>query len=642
MNSGFPAERQRRDAWLSKHFDLAGPLPYGFVYGEQLSSKILPSWHSSREVSQENGYTRLRILHSDPKTGLVVRCECEVFNEFPALEWVVFLENQGNHDSLLLEDVQALNAFFFDESREFLLHRALGSNASRSDFAPVEERLTADSVLRLAPVGGRSSNTVSLPFFNLEEKSKGVVIAIGWSGQWEASWSVKEGIRIRVGMERTRIRLRPGEAIRTPRILLLFWEGDEPLRGNNLFRRFILAHRSPRKQGQPLLGPLSATGSPGVDIEFNAATELNQLASAERYRQFGYAPEYWWIDAGWYEGRWPNGVGNWFPRKDGFPNGLRPVSDGVRAMGYEGLLLWFEPERVYQGTWLDREHPEWVLRLPNHANGLLDLGNPDAREWLTDHISKMIEREGIGFFRQDFNMDPLPYWQAHDLPDRQGLHEIRHIEGLYAFWDTLLERHPGLLIDNCASGGRRLDLETTRRSIPLWRTDYHYFEPNGYQCHSYGLNHYLPLSGTGSGHPDLYAFRSSMNSALVLGWYLWERNFPIELGRRCLEEYFRLRHLYLGDFYPLTPYSTADDVWMAYQFHRDDLGEGMALAFRRPENREPFLSMSLRGLNPSTTYRVRIEDKELFLSGTALASGIEVRIEQAPGSALIHYVEARS
>jgi alpha-galactosidase len=642
MESQLPGERQRRDAWYAERFGATALPPYAFVYDGRPSSEFLASWQATQETLQQGERTLTRFVRSDPKTGIVVRCDCEVFDDFPAVEWVVSIENTGASDTPLIEDVQALDATLLGDTRgDVVLHRALGSNAARSDFAPVAEALAPGSVVRLAPVGGRSSNTVALPFFNLEGDGEGVVMAIGWSGQWAASWSRGHGVRVTAGVERTHLRLRPGETIRTPRILLLFWEGDDELRGNNRFRRLVLAHRCPRKDGQPLLGPLAATGSPGIDAEFNAATVLNQLASAERYRQFGYSPEYWWIDAGWYEGRWPNGVGNWFPRADGFPNGLRPVSDGVRAMGYKGLLLWFEPERVHQGTWLDREHPEWVLKLPNHANGLLDLGNPDALRWLTEHVSGMIETEGIAFFRQDFNMDPLPYWRAHDEPGRQGIHEIRHVEGLYAFWDALAERHPGLQIDNCSSGGRRIDLETTWRSVPLWRTDYQYFEPNGYQCHTYGLNHYIPLSGTGSGHPDVYAFRSGMNSAIVLGWYLWDRNFPIELGKRCLDEYLRLRHLYLGDFYPLTPHSTSDDVWIAYQFHRDDLGEGMALAFRRVNNGERSLGLKLRGLKPDAMYEVHLEESVSTCTGAALEAGYEVVAETAPGSVLVHYIESQ-
>ena len=68
-------------------------------------------------------------------------------------------------------------------------------------------------------------------------------------------------------------------------------------------------------------------------------------------------------------------------------------------------------------------------------------------------------------------MDPRPFWDAADAPDRVGISEIKHITGLYAMWDALIARHPGLLIDNCSSGGRRIDLETISRSMPLWRSD---------------------------------------------------------------------------------------------------------------------------------------------------------------------------
>ena len=317
---------------------------------------------------------------------------------------------------------------------------------------------------------------------------------------------------------------------------------------------------------------------------------------------------------------------------------MRPISDAVKRMGM-GLILWFEPERVHQGTWLDREHHDWVLRLPDNPNGLLDLGHPQARRWLTEHISEMIEREGISIYRQDFNIDPLPFWRATDAPDRQGITEIRHIEGLYALWDELLARHPGLTIDNCASGGRRIDLETTSRSIPLWRTDYQYFEPNGYQCHTYGLNFYLPCSGTGNDTPDTYAFRSSMNCALVLGWNLYLPDFPVEQARSLIAEFKRARPFFYGDYYPLTPHSTDDDAWMAYQFHREDMKQGMFLAFRRPDSPRPSLRLKPGGLHPGARYELSFQDTgtSRTATGQELANGIDVTIEDAPGSLLVTY-----
>lgn len=625
---------------------LEGETPFSFIYNGEKAS--LNKWRIE-QISSEKLDDKVihKINYLDPGTGLCVSCECETFTDFPVIEWVINFKNDGTKDTPIIEDIKALDLpWTFDHEGHVILHRALGSSASRSDFAPVDEPLSVGDMISFATVGGRSSNTTAFPFFNIEGPGSGLVVGIGWSGQWSASVSreSEKSVRMKAGMELTHLKLYKGERIRTPRIMLLFWEGSDRMVGHNMLRQFILKHHTPWQGGKPITAPLASGGGPACQAplpgfeEFNKATEHNQLALAERYRQFGLETEYWWIDAGWYEGHWPNGVGNWFVRKDGFPNGLKPVSEYLEKLGFK-LLLWFEPERVFQGTWLDREHPEWLMKLPNNPNRLLNLGDPDALKWLTDHISNMISSEGISLYRQDFNMDPLPFWRSYDESDRQGISEIRHIEGLYNFWDELLTRHPNLIIDNCASGGRRIDLETISRSIPLWRTDYQYYEPNGYQCHTYGINFYLPTSSTGNDSPDTYKFRSSINSGVVLSWNLYLPNFPVEQARKLIDEFKKIRPLFYGDFYPLTPYSTSDDVWMAYQFHREDLKRGMALVFRRHESKDEKMVLKLKGLDPDTKYKLRIEDTgyEQICTGRELFDGLQVVIDKAPGSLLITY-----
>lgn len=635
------------DAWVSDLFMEDVVPPFSFVYDGKHSSEFIKDWEYSHESRKlDDSKTEHLYIYKDPKTGLQVQCKCLIFSDFPVAEWVLTFKNCGSGDTPIIENIQAIDTKWnYENKSKVILHRALGSSASRNDFAPVDEVMDARKEIRLAPVGGRSSNTTVFPFFNIEAPGEGVIMAVGWSGQWAASlMNDGVGINLRAGMELTHLKLYKDEEIRTPKIMLLFWQGGDRMKGHNMTRQFMLKHHTLQKDGKPVTAPLASSGGPVCQAplpgfeEFNQATEENQIAYAQRYRQMGLDTEYWWIDAGWFEGRWANGVGNWFPRKDGFPNGLRPVSDGLKKLNFK-LLVWFEPERVFQGTWLDREHPDWILKLPGNPNGLLDLGNPEALKWLTDHISGMIESEGIALYRQDFNMDPLPFWRATDAPDRQGMSEIRHIEGLYYFWDTLLERHPGLIIDNCASGGRRIDLETSSRSIPLWRTDYHYFEPNGYQCHTYSLNFYIPTSSTGNGSPESYTFRSSINTGVVLGWNLYLPNFPIEQARKMIAEFKRIRPLFYGDYYPLTAHDTSDKCWMAYQFHRDDLKQGMVIAFRRQENTDESMCLKLGGLDPVAKYEVTFEDSgnKQTLTGEILQAGIDVTISDKTGSELITY-----
>jgi alpha-galactosidase len=651
------------EAWLDANFSRNVLPPFSFVCDGSHSSEFLRDWRFSKEKIREDGLKKeLVFTYSSPEKGLVVRCEAVVFKDFPAIEWVLKFRNEGKTDTPIIDDIKALDYMFAGEG-EFVLHRALGSNAQKDDFAPLEESLQQGTELRITPLGGRSSHTTSLPFFNLEDKGKGgVIIGIGWSGQWLAEIIRKEeGVQVSAGMELVHLKLHPGEEIRTPRILLLFWEGEDYISSQNLLRKFLITHHIPEIKGKPVTLPFSCSSS-GPPDEANRASVENQIEFVKPFIE-NYGVEYLWIDAGWFVGGWPNGVGNWFPRPDGFPKRFRPLVQEIKKMGMKGLILWFEPERVFQGTWIDREHHDWVIWLPGNPNGLLNLGKDEALKWLTEHLSKMIE-EGISVYRQDFNMDPLPYWRSADPPDRQGITEIRHIEGLYKLWDELLRRHPGLIIDNCASGGRRIDLETISRSVMLWRTDYQYFEPNGQQCHTYGISFYLPTTATSCGYPNAHLFRSAMGNGMGI-WVPWNPNapyeiyrqflptmvdweptkpFPMELAKGLVEEFRKAREFFYGDYYPLSPYSTSDDAWIAYQFHREDLKGGIALIFRRQNCPQGDLLIKFKGLNPSARYELLISDDELekkrrVLTGKRLMEGITLTIEQAPGSLLIFYKE---
>jgi alpha-galactosidase len=648
-------DQTSRDAFVSGHMAKTAPPPFSFVYGGKASSAVIGQWSVSSEERTEGPKLIRTIVYSDPSTGLRVTAVYTVYKDFPAAEWVVRLKNTGRGDTPIIENIQAcalsLPAFAASASGPVMLYRARGSAAERSDFGPINEQVAPKAEVRFGPTAGRSSDTNALPFFNVATPERGVVVAIGWSGRWEARVARKDAdprsLDITAGMAATRLKLHPGEEVRTPSMALLFWKSDDRMSGHNLFRRFVLAHHMPQAGGQPVPLPINhgvGFGGPFPCNEYVCATESYAVGMIERLHQFGIEPDACWIDAGWYEnptGQWWSGVGTWTVNKKNFPRGLKPVTAAAKKYG-QGFVVWFEPERVYEGTWLDREHKDWLSVLPGNPNRLLDLGNPKALAWLTDHVANFIRDEGVTVYRQDFNFDPAPYWKAMDAPDRVGIAEMKHIEGLYRFWDALLERNPGLLIDNCASGGRRIDLETTSRSIPLWRTDYQYFEPNGYQCHTYGLHFFLPASGTGNGDPRKYWFRSSMGGAVVMGWELTS-GFNVAAAVEDIAEFRSLRDYLYGDYYPLTAYATGDDAWAAFQWDRPEKRDGIVLAFRRPLAPQAAIEVKLGGLDAGGDYEVSYEDYGVAIvkSGRELAAGLVLKIPEAPASLLVKYRRIR-
>ena len=306
-------------------------------------------------------------------------------------------------------------------------------------------------------------------------------------------------------------------------------------------------------------------------------------------------------------------------------------------------MVWFEPERVVVGTQWAVEHNKWMLHKPQGGDWLLfNLADPKACEWLCQYYGKMIEDNGIDYYRQDCNIEPEPYWEAADEPNRAGITEIRYIEGLYRFWDYLLQRFPHLLIDNCASGGRRIDWETTGRSAPLWQSDYyHYYATEGLQTQNYGLNLFLPFHGTGVATNDAYAARSSYSSAMICHWKLTTKQTNLEIVHRSINEYLSVKPYYTADYYPLTGVdsTTAANRWLAYQLNRTSDGTGVILAFRRPESTDSTVTVHLRGLDNNLQYELKNADtgSKTVLSGRDLANGLQLKLSQPRSSLLLRY-----
>jgi len=653
-------------------------LPFSFTYDGTPSTRLLSSWVRERGASQaSNDATLETTVYTDPCTGLSVKVEAREHSDFAAVEWVLRLRNTGSVDTPVIEAVQALDATLrLPEGGGCVVHYADGSLCSPDDFAPRERDLRPRGSLRLHAGGGRSSSEV-LPFFNLDFGSEGVVLAIGWTGEWAAQFDRvdREKLRARAGMDFTHLKLHPGEEIRTPSILALCWSGDR-MRGHNLLRRFLLKHHRPRVNGEPLVAPLCNGNWGGTPAEVH-------LDNVRRIIEHDLPFEYYWIDAEWFggPGHWMEHAGDWTPRPDLYPEGFRPISDLLHQSGRK-LLLWFEPERVAPNTPWAREHAEWLLEVPpeqavtwadygdhlsraewvrmeshrnqlNPGDRLLNLGNHDARRFLTDFLSERITEFGIDCFRQDSNIAQLAYWRNADAPDRQGITEIRYVESQYALWDELLQRHPHLMIDNCGSGSRRVDLESIGRATPLWRTDYVNLSAdlNAAQCHTYGLLFWVPLNGTTAGylnHCDAYTLRSTMCSALQAG--LWGHgdaqqqripdDYPFDHARSLLDQYVSIREYYYGDYYPLTEYSQAGDAWMAYQLDRPERGDGLVVVLKRPLSPFTSASLRLRALQSDREYEVGNLDTQAVVrvrGGELMEPGLPVELPGRPDSALLWY-----
>ena len=623
-------------------------IPFSFRYDGTDSAQFLKTWKRTLlDQKERKDTTQYRIAWQPPSGELQLEAEVTVYKRYPVVNWVLFFENTGKVDSALLEDIQPLDTSlrtgYF--RKPVILNQLEGDICGPSTFQPKTVSLDSDKPLTIAPTGGRSSSTTAFPFFNLEYMGNGLITAVGWSGQWAAHFDRSQTgpLRVRAGMEKTHFVLHPGERVRTPRMVLMPWSTDKRA-AHNRWRRFMLECITPQQDGKPVSLPIALQPFDRYWQQPGWPTEAKQIEAAETAYALGC--DAYWFDAAWFPGNFPNGVGNWFAKPDAFPRGLKPVSEACHRNKIK-FILWFEPERVAKGTEIAEKYPEYVHG--GKEGGLFRLDDPKACAWLTDLLSKRISEYGLDVYRNDFNMDPLDSWRKNDPDNRQGITEIRYIENLYTMWDTLLKKHPGLVIDNCASGGRRIDIEMCSRSVPLWRSDTNCTprHPEWNQAQTMALCQYVPLNTAAPWFPDPYEVRSASTGGLLCEFGYLEKDFARDDAKRLIAEVRSNQPYWYGDFYPLTPIGITLDQFTAYQLHRPDLDAGVVYLFRRAECGLTGVFLGLNAMDPKKQYQVEsIDDTGKSttqeMSGEQLAQELPVRLPQKKSALIIRYQQIRA
>ena len=287
-----------------------------------------------------------------------------------------------------------------------------------------------------------------------------------------------------------------------------------------------------------------------------------------------------------------------------------------------------EPERTAATAYLgplsahNQSFPNFTIHSnPPAGSLLLDLGNPRALEYMTRYLSEAVKSFKLDVLRMDFNIAPAASWALKDAQQaaaagtavQSGLAEVAYIEGLYKMWSTVIAENPAVLLDNCASGGRRIDLETATLSVPLWQSDLagnRGDTSESWQSQSMGLSCFLPIHSGGcprfdshttsgsTGEAGLtlsvepYVWRSCGSVGKAIAWTpeMWQslaENSTLAAGvRRAVAETQRMRELVSivdAEFWPLTPIDPAAP-WAAYQHVTSNGSSGFAVVFHRPNS----------------------------------------------------------
>jgi alpha-galactosidase len=294
------------------------------------------------------------------------------------------------------------------------------------------------------------------------------------------------------------------------------------------------------------------------------------------------------------------------------------------------------------GSRLAVEHPEWVYR------NQVKLEIPAARDWLFDAMSTAIDEAGAAWIRYDMNQgyfkpDPLTAWSERDTADTQGLTQIRYLLGEYDLFDRLRSKYPNMAIESCASGGRRIDLETIRRAHTFWKSD----ETNNLviaRSQETGANYFLPGGLLNTNLPGASAATTFDLHSLFAGPLGFATNWTTldaagrDRVRRAIADYKSIRHLLAKDYYPLFPQTFDEKQWIGWEFFDAEAGEGFLVVLRPKQSAVASSVVRLQGVEPDKSYELNFLDGSdaRTVAGSELSAGMELTLDPA-GSKVVRF-----
>lgn len=480
-----PAVRQLPEPWSRTrawgidplvHAHLRGdPSPGGFANGRTLrnsatTAQLTVQGHGIRNL--DDGRVLISTTLAHPR-GLRCTHELSVHAALGVVNVRIRAENTSDIpltlDALTAFSLGGITPFASDDAPGRLwAHRCRSawSAEGRLDSAAVEtlqlERSWTGHGVRTERFGQVGSLPVNgwFPIVGVEDRAAGVTWAaqLATPGTWhleiyrradQLALSGGGGDRLAGEWSKT---LAPGETFTAPDAVLTTVMGDFDTTCDRLIAasRRRAARLPAREKTLPIVFNewCASWGNP---------THHSLLSLADRLAGSGVT--YLVIDDGWAErpGNQFQQNGDWRVNRQAFPHGLRATTDAIRD---RGLIpgLWFEFEAINPGSEAWRETSHQLHRdgapLQVGSRRFWDFRDPWVHDFLAERVIARLRDDGFGYLKIDCNDSIGP---GVDGPESPGENLRQHLAGVQRFFTRLREELPELVIENCSSGGHRLE-----------------------------------------------------------------------------------------------------------------------------------------------------------------------------------------
>lgn len=636
----------------------ASPL-FTVVAGEQVLTTTTPgAVRAAIRRSSENGVDTTSVHYLFPDAGLEVVQHVAAYGSTALLETWQTVRNTGAAE-LSIRRLDSLALTLAPDAYELVSFTGDWGSEFESIVEPLE------NVQLLETRRGRSSKDRH-PWFALLRPDGAVLAAsIAWSGNWIARFPRDAGgaVRLSAGLNDWEFEylLAPGATLDSPRVAVALGH-DRDL--NTVSTQFASAGRAHWYPHNRLADQCPVEWNHWWSYEDHSINEGVFRANVDVAAGLGI--EVCTLDAGWFGptdpgSHWYDYRGDWhLVNAVRFPSGLRDLSDYVHQRGMR-FGLWCEIEALGQHAELARLHPDFVAVRDGERLGYVCFGNSAVREWALATLAGLIESYRLDWIKLDFNLDPGAGCNRTDHGHGAGDGLLAHYHGYYATLEQLRERYPEVVLENCSSGGLRIDLGMARRTGPTFLSDpdwpehglqliwgasmmlapsawLHWgwsewvnqhprqtFNPRDPELTPQQLDYYLRIGSLG-------VFGLSQKLPDLPPWVAQRYQEHIALYRGTLRRFVRG-----ADFYRLTEQPRRHglgDRWAAFQYVLGD--EHLVAVFRLPGGQAE-RTLRLYAIDPAREYTLqwlgteRIEQR----SGAELLEGLHCAGLPEEGSELI-------
>lgn len=458
--------------------------------------------------------------------------------------------------------------------------------------------------------------------------------ALMYSGSFQTKIQLDQMEQVRLVMginpELFRWELKPSEVFDTPEVIMSYSSnGMEKLSHN--FHKVIREHvcRGKYKLAER---PVLINNWEATYFDFN---EEKILKIAEQAAALGV--DMLVLDDGWFGKRDDDcsGLGDWFVNEKKLCGGLGSLAEKIKKMGMK-FGLWFEPEMVSEDSELYRTHPEWAIQIPSRKpirsryQLVLDMTNPEVREYLFNSISRILRSAGISYVKWDMNRSICDLYTPCLSAEDQGEISHRYVLGLYELLERLTSEFRDVLFEGCSGGGGRFDAGMLYYCPQIWCSD----DTDAYERTKiqYGTSFFYPVSAVGShvsAVPNHQTGRTTPIETRAVTAMAGSFGYELDLNTLSdsekqevrkqitrFKKYGRLIHN--GLYYRLS--DPMNDKFAVWEFVSEDKKEVLVngVIFRTEPNRTQYL-IKLRGLLPDADYR--LDDSGGVYKGSALMNG---------------------